>query len=256
LTAELSRLSAALGPAAVASEKRISLLNGNPFDVSGAAFDDEDVDLESSEIDQDVMRRDVASPKLLASPSHFTLPCTQAIPDTPVPQPIPHSTASRVQETPSKATIETKTPSRHPTTTTNTPKVPIYNDATPAHLQPQTPADLHCSSRRSRNRSDSSVHREAFFVGQVLVAPRPPIPERRAYRNTYPANINVGSSSANVGTEGSAGLRRGERDETENGEQGLLSGLESDRAVWARRRQGGSLDVTPPGQGRFERFLD
>jgi hypothetical protein len=88
------------------------------------------------------------------------------------------------------------------------------------------------------------------------VAPRPPIPERRAYRNTYPANINVGSSSANVGTEGSAGLRRGERDETENGEQGLLSGLESDRAVWARRRQGGSLDVTPPGQGRFERFLD
>ena len=62
-----------------------------------------------------------------------------------------------------------------------------------------------------------------------------------------------------MGAEGSADLRRGERgerDETENGEQGLLSGLESDRAIWVCRRQGGSLDVTPPGQGRFERFLD
>ena len=263
LTAELSRLSAALGPAAVAGEKRISLLNGNPFDVSGAAFDDEDVDLDSSEIDPDVTRRDVAPPKLLASPSHFTLSCSQPLPNTPLPQSIPQSipqrSASRVQATPSKATTEARTPSRHPTTTTNTPKVPIYNDATPAYLQPQTPADIHRSSRRSRNRSDSSVHREAFCVGQVLVAQRPPVPERRAYRNTYPANINVGGNTAHAGTEGSAGLRRserGERDETENGAQGLLVGLESDRAVWVRRRQGGSLDVTPPGQGRFERFLD
>lgn len=91
LTARLSRLSAALGPAHISGEKKISLLNGNPFDVTGAAFDDEDVDLDLSEIDADVTRRDVASPKLLASPSHFTLPCSQSIPNTPIPQAIPQS---------------------------------------------------------------------------------------------------------------------------------------------------------------------
>ena len=57
-----------------------------------------------------------------------------------------------------------------------------------------------------------------------------------------------------AGTDGTA--RRGDSDESENGEMGLMGGLESDRTVWTRRRQGGSLDVTPPGQGRFERFLD
>jgi hypothetical protein len=41
----------------------------------------------------------------------------------------------------------------------------------------------------------------------------------------------------------------------ENEIEGQLAGLESERAVWVRRRQGGSLDVTPPGVGRFERFL-
>lgn len=255
LTAELGRLSAALGPVTIASEKCVNLLNGNPFDVSGTLTYDEDIDLESSEVDLDAVRRDTAHPKLLASPSHFTLPCSQAVPNTPVPLP----GSSRVQASPSKATIETKTPSRQAAANTSaTPKFPIYNDATPAHLQPQTPADLHRSSRRSRNRSDSSVHREAFCVGQVLLAPRPPIPERKAYRNTYPANVIVGGDSLHAGTNRSAGMRRGDRDrdETENGAQGLMSELESDRAVWVRRRQGRSLDVTPPGQGRFERFLD
>ena len=255
LTAELSRLSAALGPADTAAEKKISLLNGNPFDVSGTACEDEDTDLESSEIEPDITRRDTAPPKLLASPSHFSLPCPQPLTDTPIQQ----RSASRIEGSPSKTTTAvTKSPSRHPTTnTTATPKkLPIYNDATPAHLQPQTPADLRRSSRRSRNRSDSSIHREAFFVGQALVAPRPPIPERRAYRNTYPANVNAGGGSLHTGIDGSAGLRRSDSDESENGQMGLVAGLESDRVVWTRRRQGGSLDVTPPGQGRFERFLD
>jgi hypothetical protein len=44
-------------------------------------------------------------------------------------------------------------------------------------------------------------------------------------------------------------------DGMENEMEGQLAGLESERAVWSRRRQGGSLDVTPPGVGRFERFL-
>ena len=253
LTAELSRLSAASSPVAVAGEGRVSLLTGNPFDVSNTASHDADIDLELSELDPHVTRRDAASPKLLASPSRFTLPCSPTIPNAPMPR----SSTTHVQASPSKSIVEVKTPSRQQTTTTTaTPKVPIYNDAAPAHLQPQKSADLHCSSRRSRNRSDSSFHRETFCVGQLLMAPRPPIPERRAYRNTYPANVAIHGSSINARTDDSADSRHGNRGETENGAQGLLPGLESDRAVWVRRRQGGSLEVTPPGQGRFERFLD
>lgn len=57
---------------------------------------------------------------------------------------------------------------------------------------------------------------------------------------------------------GTPGIRERDvsnRNETENEEEAQMAGLERDRAVWVRRRQGGSLDVTPPGHGRFERFL-
>lgn len=133
--------------------------------------------------------------------------------------------------------------------------MPVYNDATPARLQPQTPADVVRSSRRTSNRSDSSVHREAFCVGQVLVAPRPAIPERRAYRNTYPTNAPGRSVLPLNGTTTIRDRDVAGRSETENETDGQLASLESERAVWLRRRQGGSLDVTPPGHGRFERFL-
>jgi hypothetical protein len=132
--------------------------------------------------------------------------------------------------------------------------MPVYNDATPARLQPQTPADIARSSRRSRNRSDSSAHREAFCVGQVLVAPRPAVPERRAYRNTYPTNA-PGSNVVPLAGTPARRERTSGSNEMENETEGQLAGLESERAVWMRRRQGGSLDVTPPGHGRFERFL-
>jgi hypothetical protein len=37
--------------------------------------------------------------------------------------------------------------------------------------------------------------------------------------------------------------------------EGHLQGLEEDRRTWLRRREGGDLDVTPPREGRFERYL-
>jgi hypothetical protein len=77
------------------------------------------------------------------------------------------------------------------------------------------------------------------------------VPERRAYRNTYPTNAPVGGVRVVVNDA----RRDGSGNGAENEMEGQLAGLESERAAWVRRRQGGSLDVTPPGLGRFERFL-
>lgn len=258
LTAELSRLSTALGPATKPAEKRVSLLNGNPFESNSATIHEE---LPPPELPSDARTaiRDAVSPRLLASPSHITLPSPPMQPSTP----IPHPTASpaTAASPPCRSTIrlvdatDSTSPPAPPTAISTTPKVPVYNDATPARLQPQTPADIARSSRRARNRSDSSAHREAFCVGQVLVAPCPAIPERRAYRNTYPTNAPGSHVVPLTGTPGIRERNVSNRDETENEAEAQMAGLERDRAVWVRRRQGGSLDVTPPGHGRFERFL-
>lgn len=44
-------------------------------------------------------------------------------------------------------------------------------------------------------------------------------------------------------------------EEIENQLEEQLAGLEIERDIWLGRRLGGSLDVTPPREGRFERFL-
>jgi hypothetical protein len=260
LTAELSRLSTALGPATKSAENRVSLLNGNPFDSNNATIHEE---LQVSKCPSELQppSREIVSSRLLASPSRLTLTSSPPQPSTP----LPHPTASPVQvESPHyRSTIRLVNPTTTSTATpapltatvpTATPRLPIYNDATPARFQPQTPADITRSSRRTRNRSDSNVHREAFCVGQVLVAARPAaVPERRAYRNTYPTNASIGGVRVLAGDARRDGSGNGNG--AENEMEGQLAGLESESAVWVRRRQGGSLDVTPPGVGRFERFL-
>jgi hypothetical protein len=258
LTAELSRLSTALGPATRSAEKRVSLLNSNPFDSNNATILEE---LQGPEQLSELQHpsREIVTSRLLASPSRLTLTSSPPQPSTPLPHPSAspaqvesphyHSTIRLVNPTSSTSTPAPLTATVPPAT----PRLPIYNDATPARFQPQTPADIARSSRHARNRSDSSVHREAFCVGQVLVAPRPvAVPERRAYRNTYPTNAPVGGVRVVV----SDARRDGSGNGAENEMEGQLAGLESERAAWVRRRrQGGSLDVTPPGLGRFERFL-
>lgn len=258
LTEELSRLSTALGPASKRAEKRVSLLNGNLFDSHNAAIHEE---LPPPELPSNprTASRDAVSPRLLASPSHIAMPSLPEQPSTP----LPHITASPALagSAPSRSTIrlvntaDSTSPSAPPTTTTATPRMPVYNDASPARFQPQTPADVARSARRTRNRSDSSAHREAFCVGQVLIAPRPAIPERRAYRNTYPTNAPGSNVAPLAGGSGRRERNFSTSIDTENETEGQLAGLERDRAVWRQRRQGGSLDVTPPGHGRFERFL-
>lgn len=253
LTAELSRLSTALGPTTKPKDRRVSLLNGNPFDSSNTTNVESEPELPYG---SPFTSKDVVSPRLLASPSHLTLPKPPVLPNTPLPQSqLSPSQTERLHRhditRPDNASIATATPAPLKTTTA-TPKLPVYNDATPARFQPQTPADLTRPSRRFRNRSDSSAHREAFCVGQVLVAPRPAIPERRFYRNTYPTN-NPGSN-VHPATGNTESHRQG-GDTAEHEAEAQLLGTASERAVWRQRRLGGSLDVTPPGHGRFERFL-
>lgn len=295
LTAELSRLSTALSSREVrvdakchspSSTRRVRLLSGTLSDGNGAIHENFHEPRNELALDTSAIAftddREASSMGLLASPSRMNIPRTPAAPitpdarlNTPAIQRLSHLTKAQ----PHAATIETTTPAPKPAVTaTPTPKVTIYNDATPAHLQPQTPADLHRSSRRTRNRSDSSIHREAFCVGPILVAHRPAIPERKAYRNTYPTNIprrvNHGipnnesmttSSSMHAGLSAEVTIRTDisttgseitNSDERENELEAHLTRLESERDTWSRRRQGGSLDVTPPREGRFERFLD
>lgn len=185
LTAELSRLSTALSsreaPAhgqnyAPSSTKRVRLLSGTLSDGNDAIHESDheptyELDLDTSAIAR-TDDRETSFMGFLASPSHTTMPRTTAAPSTPdarLNTPVVQRLSNLAKTQPHAATIETTTPAPKPAVTA-TPKVTIYNDATPAHLQPQTPADLHRSSRRTRNRSDSSIHREAFCVGPILVA--------------------------------------------------------------------------------------
>lgn len=255
LTAELSRLSTALGPSSVPEERRVSLLNGNPFDGSNMSTADTESELPYG---APTAARDAVSPRLLASPSHFSLPKSPTLLNTPPSQPdMPPSQTERphrLAQTEIEDVSISATKPAPANMTIVTPKLPVYNDATPARFQPQTPADVTRSARRSRNRSDSSAHREAFCVGQILVAPRPAIPERRAYRNTYPTN-NPGSSVLPIIGGDAIQQAGGSAAEHELAHQVPAIASERERAIWKQRRHGRSLDVTPPGDGRFGRFL-
>lgn len=293
LTAELSRLSTALSSQATnfggdhdtpTSTRRVRLLSGSIFDVGYPIHEKQnDPELDPSLNVPSMSRtndRETSSMRLLVSPSRMTMNALSASPETsnthpPTPPIRQDSSPTHLTPQPHTATFDTTTPA-HKVAAIATPKVTVYNDATPSHLQPQTPADLHRSNRRARNRSDSSVHREAFCVGPILVAHRPMIPERRAYRNTYPTNIpgrgtqslpsndiaTIASSTALIpGPTSSHGDQATDSqtsafEEAENEFAAQLADLERERMVWQRRRQGGSLDVTPPKEGRFERFLN
>lgn len=148
-----------------------------------------------------------------------------------------------------------------------TPKVKVYDDAKPRNTQPQTPADVSHSTRRAKTRSDTAVQQSPLTVGRAAMASparAPPIPERNPYRNTYPPAPSgdppvVTAATPQIGTRRTRqldqALQRMEN-ETENDEmEGSLRGLEQDRLTWLARREGGDLDVTPPREGRFERYL-
>ena len=147
-----------------------------------------------------------------------------------------------------------------------TPKVKVYDDARPRNTQPQTPADVSHSIRRTKTRSDTAVQQSPLAVGRAAIASparAPPIPERNPYRNTYPPapateTPNMTAPTPQTGARRARQLGRalhGDENETENEMEGSLRGLEQDRRIWLARRERGDLDVTPPREGRFERYL-
>ena len=144
-----------------------------------------------------------------------------------------------------------------------TPKVTVYDDNKPPDAQPRTPADISRSRRRAKTRSDTAVQQSPIFVGRARISSPPVIPERHPHRNSYPP----GSSRQSVSDAPMSSTTRSARhqptersgqsssEQAENDLEGHLHGLEEDRRIWLERREGGTLDVTPPKEGRFERYL-
>ena len=153
----------------------------------------------------------------------------------------------------------------------------VYDDKKPPHTQHQTPAAIRGSKRRAKTRSDTSTSQQPIFVGQTMMHSPPPIPERHPHRNTYPSSgpglgdvaaaatvptrasytaaVNAPGGSGRNPNQGRFRAQRSNQQAENDSVEGHLQGLEEDRRVWAGRREGGPLDVTPPREGRFERYL-
>lgn len=152
--------------------------------------------------------------------------------------------------------------------TTASPRVKVYDDRQSPRTQPQTPADISSrSTRQARTRATTMSQDEVGAAAGGLFSPV--IPERRPHRPyTYPAGtppsmIDGAAMPARTGIVGGQGGRqslhvRGEQrsvGSSENDVEGSLAGLDADRRTWMERREEGSLDVTPPREGRFEKYL-
>lgn len=148
-----------------------------------------------------------------------------------------------------------------------TPRVHVYDDRRSPRTQPQTPADIRRSARQARSRGTTMSHQEVGAVAEGLFSPI--IPERRPHRPyTYPAGtppsmIDSAAIPGRPGIVGVQGVRqslnvRGSQrssGSSENDVEGSLAGLDADRRTWMARREEGSLETTPPREGRFERYL-
>lgn len=146
-----------------------------------------------------------------------------------------------------------------------TPRVHVYNDRMSPRTQPQTPADISKSTKQRHTRATTMSQEEVGAVAGGLFSPV--IPERRSHRPyTYPVEtsssvVDIAILPARTGTGGGHERQpslhgNGEQDRSwENDVEGNLAGLEADRRTWMERRENGTLDVTPPREGRFERYL-
>ncbi|KAK4948948.1 hypothetical protein LTR10_012321 [Elasticomyces elasticus] len=184
--------------------------------------------------------------------------------------PLKDKSPSKACRTPGSAVARKPVPNN---TATATPRVRVYNDAEPAQTQPQTPADVLKSSRRARGLSDPAVPGPSSLAGAIVPSSPHPIPERRSHRHTYPSATPLQQTGHTVAANTPAHMtatpprgsahptpahRRAEtRTQTseENDIESQLAMLEGDRRIWQERHEAGTLDSTPPGEGRFERFL-
>ncbi|KAK0933121.1 hypothetical protein LTR29_015297 [Friedmanniomyces endolithicus] len=301
LTESLSRL-AASRPRSVAhswerspgQRQRVSLLNGGLFraDASPTLLDGQNTAVimpaaslepqQTTAIPVQVsdmgcfLPQAVASPALTparisSSPLPSTPPVRRIISEASTPRsPLKDISPSKVCRTPRSAITRKPLPSH---AMAATPRVRVYDDSVPAHMQPQTPADIGTSARRARGLSEAAVQGPTALANAVALTSSPPIPQRRSHRHTYPSTTPrpqvshslPGITPAGPSTASAQGpsrppqARRRADARTHSSEENEIESqmglLEEDRCIWERRQEAGSLESTPPGEGRFERFL-
>lgn len=246
LTERLSRFSASR-PRSVGrswdrpppARQRVSLLNGDPFRpepvpsspekakadygagdphkraAKSPAFDEEE---------DDAAVEDLVALSIALPPSDMTTASSPVGPRFSAMTGMP-SSPPRIAQTPESAVKRKPVP----TTTAATPKVHVYDDSKPPDTQPQTPADVSKSARRARGRSDTASQQRRTYPAQAM-----------HYHDSTRARPNTSSSVGAMESE----------------TVGHTANLEHDRQTWIQRRTtDGTLDTTPPKEGRFERFL-
>lgn len=156
-----------------------------------------------------------------------------------------------------------------------TPKVRVYDDAQPASMQPQTPADLR---HRSRTLADTAMSVSCQTV-RTPVSTRVTeqshlVSPRNAHRNTYPAFQHISPQphmtnsqpsspySPNLDLRNAAAVTAVQRRRiaravsNENVIDPSTNGMEAGRDALLRRMDPGgtvTIDNTPPREGRYER---
>jgi len=301
LTESLSRL-AASRPRSVAhswerspgQRQRVSLLNGDLFraEASPVLPDERNTTIVMSAVIPESQRNAAIPPRVAdmaclppqagtpqvltparvsSSPLPSTPPVRRIISETSTPRsPLKDISPSKASRTPRSAIARKPLPN-HATATT--PRVRVYNDDVPAHMQPQTPADISTSARRARGLSETAAQGPIALANTTAPTSSPPIPQRRSHRHTYPSTtprpqvphslpaISTAHSTTMSAREPSRPTHARRRADArthsseENEIESQMGLLEEDRRIWERRQEAGSLESTPPGEGRFERFL-
>ncbi|KAI7240532.1 hypothetical protein KC330_g1201 [Hortaea werneckii] len=157
-----------------------------------------------------------------------------------------------------------------------TPKVKVYNDSEPPDTQPQTPADVLRTARKSRRvRSEDLVQSQLYSSNANRMDDHSPMTSQQIpHPGTYPSTSQARTLDLHVRQNGETPVAtsvleptrnehvrhrgtsaRNTLDRENNEVEGHLEGLDEDRRVWMGRREGGSLDTTPPAEGRYERYL-
>nr|POF17463.1 hypothetical protein CFP56_12877 [Quercus suber] len=292
LTEELSRLSASLErPRSVGrwfeSRPRISLLYGDPF-VEQSRTPSPDVAKTADRVNTgQLLDSDPSSPvpPSIASFLHSSTPAVLGTAAVTNPSWHLTPTKSPASSPPLSISVPTASPPSIPTAIArspnaphslrpvilSTPRVRVYNDAVPPQTQPQAPADLLQS--RTRQRKQSNVAEPAPRAAQSSTL-SPDVDSTPAHAPTLTTMLPASESPALPvtvprfpSTYRPPARGRGRMREMENELEGFeahLAELREERMVWLSRRSAGggarehdgqALEVTPPGQGRFERML-
>ena len=265
---------------------RVSLLSGDPFRPESGGDTASGPNrypvepapgvIDTQRIEQPESAEELVALSIALPPSSPLRSSSDAVPSTPPTWSVPTSPRSPLAECSSGKPFRSPDISikRKPVASgPKTPKVVVYDDRKPPNTQPKTAADVNKSNRRAKTRSVTAIDQSPILVGRVITSSPPMVPERHAHRNTYPSSatsqdsshavISAATGSTNsmsMTTPGTNPARRRVREQrnnyqAENDLEVHAHDLEEDRRLWMRRREAGDLDVTPPREGRFERFL-